>query len=304
MNPLTLPALDGRDPLGFLATLGVTRLVTRHLDTDARLSFNHHTAQAVLHSRYDTCRQLADDLSTLVADMPSDAAIPGLPGTYPPAKIGTAGSDPVRVHRHHYPQLVATVRANSGDQAVDWLAATATDLGHDTQGRVALTPYTAPSGQQTIRSFFHTPLSLVRSQPTHIHQALTAWRRVTGVTGEYLDHRVLQSRADHPNGQAAAELGVPGATWRHLAGHHGPTTPATHRRRHHHHRHPLATPPQPTTHHDLATLASTTRPTRSPGNHRTPRHQPNHHQRQTHRPHHQLVNAGHFHHRRRPTTLC
>ncbi|MER7006304.1 hypothetical protein ABT297_25120 [Dactylosporangium sp. NPDC000555] len=212
-TPLHLPALDGRDPLGFLAALGLMRLVTHHLDTDARLSFDDRTAEAVLHSRYHTCDELADNLTTLVATMPADAAIPGLPATYPPAKIGTSGSDPVRVPRQRYPELVAAVRAAGDDEAVHWLAATASDLGQDPQGRVALTPYTAPSGQQTVRSFFQTPVSLVRNEPTYINQALTGWRRVSGVTGEYLDHRVLRSRADHPTGEAAAELGVPGATW-------------------------------------------------------------------------------------------
>jgi hypothetical protein len=212
-HALPLPALDGRDPLGFLAALGVIHFTTEHLDPQARLSFDEHSAEAILHSRFTTCDELANDLTTLIHTNPVATAIPGLPANFPPAKVGTKGSDPVRVPRHRYPELVATTRTTSGDKAVRWLSVIASDLGVDNNGRAALTPYTAPSGQQTLRSFFQTPGTLVRQQPTYIQQALTGWRRVTGVTGEYLDHRVLRSRADHPTGEDRAELGVPGATW-------------------------------------------------------------------------------------------
>jgi len=53
---------------------------------------------------------------------------------------------------------------------------------------------------------------MVRREPELLLEALTSWRRVPGVTGEYLDHRVLRSKADHPRGESA-EIGVPGATW-------------------------------------------------------------------------------------------
>ncbi len=46
-----------------------------------------------------------------------------------------------------------------------------------------------------------------------IREALEAWRRVEGCTGEYLDAQVLNSAADDPLGRTHTERGVPGATW-------------------------------------------------------------------------------------------
>lgn len=144
--------------------------------------------------------------------MDDDAVIPGVPASFPLRKAGTRGSDPMRASRDEYPTLHSAVSA-LGDEAVQWLSCLVTDLGRDDRGRVALTPYSAPSGQQTVRSLFATPTGLVRVHPEHLLAALTAWRRVAGVTGEYLDHRVLCSAADHPRGEPGAERGVPGATW-------------------------------------------------------------------------------------------
>jgi hypothetical protein len=211
-HALDLPALDGRDPLGFLATLGLLRLLTQHTDVDARLSFSPVTAHAILHGPYTSCDQVVDDLSAILDRMPAGSAIPGLPTGYPLAKTGTKGTDPMRVPREDYPRLTAQARAAGGDAALAWQSAIVTDLARDNKGQVALTPYCAPSGQQTVRSFFEKPLTQVRAQPAHLREALLGWRRVPGFTGEYLDHRVLRSAADHPRGESS-EVGVPGATW-------------------------------------------------------------------------------------------
>ena len=209
---LPLPALDGRDPLGFLAALGLLQLLTTHTTTDVRLSFDDTTAHATLHGPHHTCQQVADDLAAIAAAMTDDAVIPGLPAVFPLAKSGAKGSDPMRVARDEYPALHAQV-GDLGDDAVQWLTYLVTDLGRDDKGRVVLTPYSAPSGQQTIRTFFGTSATHIRDHPEHLLHALTGWRRVTGFTGEYLDHRVLHSAADHPRGEPGTEHGVPGATW-------------------------------------------------------------------------------------------
>ena len=210
---LLLPALDGRDHLGFLAALGVLRLLTEHTDADVRLSFDETTATAILHGPYRTCEEVAEQLTTIVkTTMDSGSVIPGVPAEFPDRKSGTKGSDPMRVLRDEYPKLVAKARAH-GEEAVRWLSCLLTDLAHDERGRVALTPYSAPSGQQTVRSFFATPIELVGKTPTYLLDALTRWQRVPGVTGEYLDHRVKYDAADHPRGATGGERGVPGATW-------------------------------------------------------------------------------------------
>lgn len=210
---LPLPALDGRDPLGFLAALGLLRLLTEHTDADVRLSFDDTTASAVLHGPYRTCEEVADELTTIVATtMQNGSVIPNVPPGFPRKKSGSAGSDPMRVPREDYHTLVAEAQA-LGDEAVRWLSCLVTDLACDAKGHAALTPYSAPVGQQTARSFFATPAGLVQNKPAYLLAALTSWQRVTGVTGEYLDHRVLQDAADHPRGATGVERGVPGATW-------------------------------------------------------------------------------------------
>jgi hypothetical protein len=207
---LHLPALDGRDPLGFLASLGLLRLLAED-GADVQLSFSEQTATAVLHGPYGSADEVAAALKDVVVRNP-DSVIPGVPAGFPRMKVGTKGSDPMRVGREEYRGHVETVRQSVGQVALRWQAAIATDLACDREGKVILTPFFAPSGQQTVRSFFEKPVTMVRREPERLLEALTAWRRVPGVTGEYLDHRVLRSKADHPRGESA-EIGVPGATW-------------------------------------------------------------------------------------------
>jgi hypothetical protein len=209
-HTLHLPALDGRDPLGFLASLGLLRLLAEE-GADVRLSFSDQTATAILHSPYSSAEEIAAVLQGVVAKSP-DSVIPGVPAAFPRAKVGTKGSDPMRAERAKYLAHVATVRQDAGKAALRWQAAIATDLACDREGKVILTPFFAPSGQQTVRSFFEKPVTMIRMEPQRLVEALTAWRRIPGVTGEYLDHRVLRSKADHPRGESA-EIGVPGATW-------------------------------------------------------------------------------------------
>ena len=63
-----------------------------------------------------------------------------------------------------------------------------------------------------MRSMLQFPLEFVRSRPEVLREALTGWRRYPGVSGEYLDHRVLFDAVDAADGKSA-ERGVPGATW-------------------------------------------------------------------------------------------
>src|SRR5690606_10028593 len=104
-------------------------------------------------------------------------------------------------------------RLTFGDVAVEtWLPAMVTDLATDEKGRTALSPFAAPSGKQTLATMFGKAFQLVWSNPDLIGEALMSWRRVEGVTGEYLDHQVLQSAADRSDGEIGKEMGIPGAT--------------------------------------------------------------------------------------------
>jgi CRISPR-associated endonuclease/helicase Cas3 len=213
-----LPALYGLDQLGFLAALGVLRLVTTAADPLARLSFAPDTARALLWS--DVLRDtsaVADALSGELSKTAEGAVVPYAGPEFPRAKSGS-GSDPMRVDRKDFPSLVEQLRVASGGVADAWLPALLTDLAVERGGeRVALTPFSAPSGQQTLRTFFEKSYEVVAARPACLTEALVGWRRAgdsgtAAFSGEYLDHRAIRSAADHPSGKSV-EAGVPGATW-------------------------------------------------------------------------------------------
>ena len=87
-----------------------------------------------------------------------------------------------------------------------------TDLSVDEKQRADIGLFAAPSGKQSMRTMLEKPLALLRANPALLREALVAWRRYPGVSGEYLDHRVLFDAVDAPDGRPA-ERGVPGATW-------------------------------------------------------------------------------------------
>lgn len=205
-----LPALDGRHPLGFLAALGLTRILHTVNVNPLRLSFTSGNCTACLHSPLASLDEITETLQRLVTQNP-DAAVAGLDPRFPlPAG---RGSDPMRRQREQFRELIEEVRRIDERAATDWLPHLLTDLAVDSQGRADLTPFCAPSGKQNLRTFFEKPLSAVRSEQSRLREALTMWRRVDGFTGEYLDHHVINSAADDPGGRAGAERGVPGATW-------------------------------------------------------------------------------------------
>ncbi|MEV4252217.1 hypothetical protein AB0J52_03495 [Spirillospora sp. NPDC049652] len=221
MSSVELPALNGTDPLGFLTALGLLRVLTSEHSAPVALSFSDTTGRATLHSDLTSTDQIAEALEKVVQRAGPDTAIVGVDDRFPlrrPSQNAVRANkqaggekDPMRVPRDQYPQLAAKV-AELGDEASRWLTHLVTDLAVDGKGQAALTPYCAPAGKQSLRSFFATPLQAVRAEPAHLHHALTAWRRVDNFTGEYLDYRVVRDAADHPEGKST-EAGVPGATW-------------------------------------------------------------------------------------------
>jgi hypothetical protein len=205
-----IPALDGRSPLGFLATLGLLNLLDGVTAGPVRLSFSPGNGTAVLHSPLASLEEVAGQLGA-IATAADDAAIPGIDRRFP-LRAG-AGADPMRRPRDSYRQLAAEIRQIDPRAAGYWLPHLLTDLAVDGSGRADITPYTAPSGKQNLRTFFSKPLHEVRASPGRIHEALAGWRRIEGFTGEYLDHHALNAAADDPAGRPGAENGVPGATW-------------------------------------------------------------------------------------------
>lgn len=210
-HAVDIPALDGRSPLGFLAALGLLNLLGHFTPGPVRLSFTPGPGNAIIRSPAASLEEIQESLAELVATAPTGAAIVGLDPGFPlPAG---AGKDPMRNPRQEYRQLDARIRHLDEHAANHWLPHLFTDLTVDRDGRAALTPFAAPRAKQNTRTFFAKSLSMVRADPDRIREALTAWRRIEGVTGEYLDYRVLNSPVDNPEGQKEAERGVPGATW-------------------------------------------------------------------------------------------
>lgn len=226
---LSLPALDGTTPLGFLAALGVLHLITEHTARPARLSWSAESNTALLHDTHTTVDDLVDDLTAVVRSIPADGVLPGLRADFPP--LGEA-PDRLRLPRPDLASYAATVQAADGAAGERWLSSLVTDLSIDNKQRADITLFAAPSGKQSMRTMLDKPLGLVRKNPVVLREALVAWRRYPGVTGEYLDHRVLNDAVDAPDGRPS-ERGVPGATWlalmsypllRTTADGHGPAT--------------------------------------------------------------------------------
>jgi hypothetical protein len=209
MTGLPLPALDGRTPLGFLAALGVLRLVTEHTPHPGRLAWTPQDATAVLHDAHPDVDALAADLTGIVQRIPEGGVLPAISTGFPPP--GEA-PDKLRLTRPAltaYASQVADVNGTNGER---WLGSLITDLSVGKDGRADISLFAAPSGKQSMRTMLEKPLALVRSEPRLLREALVSWRRYPGVTGEYLDHRVLFDAVDAPDGRPA-ERGVPGATW-------------------------------------------------------------------------------------------
>jgi hypothetical protein len=206
---LLLPALDGRTPLGFLAAIGVLRLVTDHTSHPARLAWAPEDATAVLHDAQPDIDTLVADLTDIVRSIPDGGVLPETSAGFPPP--GEA-PDKLRLTRPALAEYATHVANVDGPAGERWLSSLVTDLSVDKDGRADISLYTAPSGKQSMRTMLEKPLALIRSDPALLREALVAWSRYPGVTGEYLDHRVLFDAVDAPDGRPA-ERGVPGATW-------------------------------------------------------------------------------------------
>lgn len=209
MTGLSLPALDGRSPLGFLAGLGVLRLVSDDGYTRARLSWSPQDCSAVLHDAQPHLDGLAGDLLAIATAIPDGGVLPGMPTDFPPPG---AAPDKLRLPRKSLREYAKTLYREGGAAAERWLSSLVTDLTLDDRGRADISLFAAPSGKQSMRTMLEKPLEMVRRHPGSMTEALQAWRRYSGVTGEYLDHRVLFDAADAPDGKSL-ERGVPGATW-------------------------------------------------------------------------------------------
>lgn len=209
MTILTLPALDGRTPLGFLAALGLTRLLDVHTNDMPRLSWSPEDYTARLQTTRDSIDSVVADLRSVIDNIPTGGVLPGVPENLPPP--GEA-PDRLRLSPVALSALACKLAPAHDTEVEAWLGSLVTDLSLDDKSRSDISMMAAPSGKQSMRTMLEKPLNLVRGDPGCLTEALVGWRRRSGTTGEYLDHRVLFDAADSGAGKSA-ERGVPGATW-------------------------------------------------------------------------------------------
>jgi len=209
MTALSLPALDGRFPLGFLAALGVLHLITENSSPQTRLAWSEQDCTATLIGGHDSIDDLVTDLTGIVGSVPAGGVLPGMHPDFPPPG---AAPDKIRLPRPELRDYAAWVSQHTGPAGERWMASLVTDLSTDAQNRSDISLFTAPAGRQSMRTMLAKPLEAVQQNPGLLREALTGWRRYPGVTGEYLDHRALFDAVDAPDGTASMR-GVPGPTW-------------------------------------------------------------------------------------------
>jgi hypothetical protein len=209
MRVLRLPALDGRAPLGFLAALGLTRLLDVFTDDTPRLSWSPEDFTAQLHTTRGSIDEVIAELRAVVDGVPNEGVLPGMPKFFPP--LGAA-PDRLRLSPAELRAWVSDIAPDPNGEIEAWLGSLVTDLSVDDKGRSDISMMAAPSGKQSMRTMLNFPLKLVQENPQFLTEALVGWRRHPGVSGEYLDHQVIFDAADSGAGKSQ-ERGVPGATW-------------------------------------------------------------------------------------------
>lgn len=213
MNQIELPALVGDSPLAVLAAIGTLSLVHDFVDSGARLSWTPSNRVPVLTSTVEDVDALVDALATVVAAMPEHVTVPGGPQGFPPP--GEA-PDKLRVPQGELRGLIDGYAVVSSSQELyslrRWVSGLVTDLVVDTSGRGAISQFSAPAGKQSMATMLEKTLERVQGDPRVLREAFLGWRRVSGVTGEYLDHRANWDSGEDGRGKADMR-GVPGATW-------------------------------------------------------------------------------------------
>ncbi|MGH3824855.1 MAG: type I-G CRISPR-associated protein, Cas3-extension family [Pseudonocardiaceae bacterium] len=210
MSHIELPALDGRNPLGFLATLGLHQLLTTHADRDATLCWHPTTCLPSLGTEwFAALDELSAWLVELAIEQSEEVLQPGWPPGFPPP--GEA-PDKLVPHRSAFPDVV---KQHPGAERL--IGALVTDLAVNDTHRVRRTPMVAPTGKQSFSTMLTNQDRHIRADPDLLRQALTRWRRIRDTTGEGFDGAAIIGGAEDPRGRPG-ERAVSGAVWLAIAG--------------------------------------------------------------------------------------
>lgn len=205
---IKLTALDGSNPLGFLAALGtLTVLHDRGLDT-ARLAWREEGTWCPLVYGLDSVEQLVDHV---MADLETWGEEPALGLTYPD-KSGKKTEQDLKPPPERFASYLNEMRALGGRSA-ELASAFATDVAVDNNGATKPTSLHFTAGQQRFLTMVHELHDAVQRED--IEEALEGpWRyaRDLPVMGwDATTARLYALRASDPSKDK--KLGVPGADW-------------------------------------------------------------------------------------------
>lgn len=211
---ITLPALRGDDPLGFLAAVGLVSLSEQGELSPLRLAWTGLAPVATVEGAWPDLDALADELASAFTRIRAGGVLPGVGDDLPLPAAGT--TDPMRMT----PEEIAGLYADAHRAWITgepwrarWLIALTaqTAMRDDTRRDVVLTPFYAPTGRMTMRgSIFDSAVRGVE-QVEGPGDALTGWRR-TAYDGANFDERSKRDGAVTTDGQAD-NRGAPSPTW-------------------------------------------------------------------------------------------
>ncbi len=206
MNEILLPALDGANPLGFLAALGVLNAATDH-GVSARLAWRDVGRWRPVLSGFE------GDIDALMAlvdcdrvECASDAALTfsygGIRDLKPPPEMWRS-----------FVRALALRALPDGRRSIDWVAAFATDVAVDNNGNTKPTALHFTAGQQ---KFLEMAIALQeRVTLEDLREALIGpWkytRELPVLNWDATTSRDYALRAADPSKEK--KTGVPGADW-------------------------------------------------------------------------------------------
>lgn len=236
MYELELPALLSNSPLGFLAALGVLELATPGPRPAAETVLarpsrpRRPTHQATPHAprpHHDPPQPTPPRPHQRAP--PAGPGILNLPRHNAPDAPNEALRMPInlalqRLHTHTqaereqdtptsrwFTALVNQLCLTPAKTKKDNKTTTVPEAG-DTTWYTTITPLFAPAGRMTLTNNWTKAADYCRKDPTHLHAALTAWRRVDDYAGANLDYHSTGDAHMVSHGKPSQQ-GIPGATW-------------------------------------------------------------------------------------------
>lgn len=233
MRPIPLPALRPTHPLGYLAALGLHRIVARELKIPALLSWSEHSTPYAELKTSISRSEVLEGLSSLWHRQAAARAVKlfavngrrvGFPPRVPlaPANArkvegGRGMNDPAKLLEEEYAAYGRAAQATGDSEAVAWVRAVATDLCLDTERTPAIAPlsdlYLLSRGQTLAQQFEALWAWGERHNvAAALDEAIASWRRVELEGGMNWDIDANQNAAETPRGSPRTRI-VPGATW-------------------------------------------------------------------------------------------